>query len=255
MKALFLSQVFYPDVEAVAQYTCDLARDLAAAGHDVTVLSSRRGYHDPSRVYSAEERWNGVNIVRVLGTGLGKKALWRRAVDFGSVTLRYLIRLLFMPRQDVVIALTAPPLVSVLGALFTRMRGGRLVLWVMDLNPDQAIAAGVLRPGSMIARVLEGALRFSLRNAAAVVVLDRFMRDRLIAKGVPAARLFIAPPWAQESSLAWDAEGREVFRRTHGVAGKFVVMYSGNHSPCHPLATLLEGARRLSDREDIVFLL
>jgi hypothetical protein len=85
-------------------------------------------------------------------------------------------------------------------------------------------------------------------------VLDRFMRDRLIAKGVPAARLFITPPWAQESSLAWDADGREVFRRTHGVAGKFVVMYSGNHSPCHPLTTLLEGARRLADRQDIAFL-
>ena len=254
MKALFLSQVFYPDVEAVAQYTCDLARDLAAAGHEVTVLASRRAYHNPSRLYSGRERWNGVDIVRVLGTGLGKKALWRRAVDFGSVTLRYLLRLLFMPRQDVVIALTVPPLVSVLGALFTRLRGGRLVLWVMDLNPDQAIAAGVLRPRSIVARVLAGMLRFSLRNSAAVVVLDRFMRDRLIAKDVPASRLFVAPPWAQESNLAWDPAGREAFRRTHGIGAKFVVMYSGNHSPCHPLTTLLEGARRLSDRQDIAFL-
>jgi colanic acid biosynthesis glycosyl transferase WcaI len=32
------------------------------------------------------------------------------------------------------------------------------------------------------------------------------------------------------------------------------VMYAGNHSPCHPLQTLIEAARHLSDRNDIVFL-
>jgi colanic acid biosynthesis glycosyl transferase WcaI len=32
-----------------------------------------------------------------------------------------------------------------------------------------------------------------------------------------------------------------------------VVMYSGNHTPCHPLATLLQAARILADRTDIAF--
>jgi len=32
-----------------------------------------------------------------------------------------------------------------------------------------------------------------------------------------------------------------------------VVMYSGNHSPCHPLDTLLEGARKLAHDPSIVF--
>jgi len=31
-------------------------------------------------------------------------------------------------------------------------------------------------------------------------------------------------------------------------------MYSGNHSPCHPLDTLLAAAERLADRPEIVFL-
>jgi hypothetical protein len=30
-------------------------------------------------------------------------------------------------------------------------------------------------------------------------------------------------------------------------------MYSGNHSPCHPLETLLQAAERLAENEDIVF--
>src|SRR5262249_42557726 len=51
----------------------------------------------------------------------------------------------------------------------------------------------------------------------------------------------------------FDAEGRRRFRNVNGLVDKFVVMYAGNHSPCHPLDTLLQTARRLSEREDIVF--
>ena len=32
-----------------------------------------------------------------------------------------------------------------------------------------------------------------------------------------------------------------------------MVMYAGNHSPCHPLETILEAARQISDRTDIMF--
>ena len=46
---------------------------------------------------------------------------------------------------------------------------------------------------------------------------------------------------------------RRRFRELHGLTQKFVVMYSGNHSPCHPLTTLLGAAAQLRDRDDIVF--
>ncbi|MBL8292192.1 MAG: glycosyltransferase family 4 protein [Bryobacterales bacterium] len=254
MRILILSQVFHPDVVAVAQYTTDLARDLAAAGYEVTVLASQRAYDRPAQIYPKTERWNGIEIIRVLGTGLGKSSLWRRAIDFASVTLRYVAGLLTMPRYDVVVTLTVPPLVSFLGAVFTAIRGGRMVLWVMDLNPDQAIAAGVLRPDGWTARVLAWMLHYSLARSAAVVVLDCFMRDRIVAKGVPESRVVVVPPWAQDSHIVWDEGGRAAFRRRHGLEDKFVVMYSGNHSPCHPLTSVLEAARLLSHREDIVFL-
>jgi colanic acid biosynthesis glycosyl transferase WcaI len=53
--------------------------------------------------------------------------------------------------------------------------------------------------------------------------------------------------------VRYDGAGRQRFRREHGLDGKYVVMHSGNHSPCHPLTTLLEAARRLNDRSDIAF--
>ena len=46
---------------------------------------------------------------------------------------------------------------------------------------------------------------------------------------------------------------RDRFRREHNLAARFVVMYSGNNSPCHPLTSLLEAARRLQNDSTIVF--
>jgi len=123
----------------------------------------------------------------------------------------------------------------------------------MDLNPDEAIAAGWLREKSFTERVLSRMLSYSLKRAAVVVALDRFMKDRIEAKGIESEKIRVVPPWAHDDHVRFDSVGREEFRKLHGLSNKFVVMYSGNHSPCHPLDTLLEAAERLADRDEIAF--
>jgi colanic acid biosynthesis glycosyl transferase WcaI len=53
------------------------------------------------------------------------------------------------------------------------------------------------------------------------------------------------PPWSLDRYAYFDPEGRAAFRRRYGLTGKYVVMYSGNHSPVHPVDMLLEAAVRL----------
>ncbi|HEY5909675.1 MAG TPA: glycosyltransferase family 4 protein, partial [Verrucomicrobiae bacterium] len=249
MRFLFINQAFYPDVMATGQYLADVAVALAGRGHEVTVIASRRGYDDPQRMFPKEEMWRGVRVLRVGSTGFGKAAKWRRAADFGSFLVLCVLRLARLPRADVIVALTSPPLISFVGAWLARLRGSRFVYWVMDLNPDEAIAAGWLRAGSLAARLLEGMSRFSLRQAAKVLALDRFMRERIVAKGIAPEKIVVAPPWTQDGEIRFDAAGRERFRAAHGLEGKFVVMYSGNHSPCHPLKTLVAAAEWLGREE------
>jgi glycosyltransferase involved in cell wall biosynthesis len=79
------------------------------------------------------------------------------------------------------------------------------------------------------------------------------MRERILAKGVSGEKVAVIPPWSHDEHVFYDAPGRESFRRAYTLEGKFVVMYSGNHSPCHPLDTLLAAARRLSHDPGIVF--
>jgi glycosyltransferase involved in cell wall biosynthesis len=253
LKILLLNQVFYPDVVATAQHLADLAAALRQRGHEVTVVSSRRAYEHPETRFPAREQWQGVNIIRVYSTRFGKRAKWRRAADFASFLLFCCGRLLFLPRQDVVVALTTPPLISFLGAWRAKLWRAKFCYWVMDFNPDEAIAAGWLKADSFAARFLELLSRFSLRRAARIIALDRFMRDRIAAKNIPAGKIAVLPPWSQDGDVRFDAAGRDEFRRAHGLADKFVVMYSGNHSPVHPLDTLLQAADKLRGEKDVVF--
>jgi colanic acid biosynthesis glycosyl transferase WcaI len=253
MKILLLNQCFYPDVVSTAQHLSDLAVELAARGHQVTVIAGDRGYDDPTIRFPRRETWKMIRIVRIPVLALGKTARWRRALSFGSFLATCSLRLLQSERFDVILSLTSPPLISVLGSLFSQLKGGRFLFWVMDLNPDEAIIAGWLKERSMSAIILGRCLHYSLRHASGIVVLDRFMKERLRKKGIASDRIIVLPPWSHDDWVRYDAEAREEFRSKHDLKNKFVVMYSGNHSPCHPLDTLLEAARRLSGRTDLAF--
>lgn len=253
MKFLLLNQCFHPDVVATAQHLTDLATQLSARGHEVTVIASDRGYDDASVRFPRREIWNNIRIIRIPSMSLGKSSRWRRALNFGSFAVVCALRLLLLPRFDVVVALTSPPLISFLGALLVRLRDGRFCFWVMDLNPDEAIVAGWLKENSLTATVFQQMLRYSFKHAERIVVLDRFMEERVLAKGVDPQRVTVIPPWSNDDAVRFSEAGREAFRQKHGLGDRFVVMYAGNHSPCHPLDTLLEAALKLRTRDDIVF--
>jgi len=254
MRITLVNQAFHPDVVSSGQHLTDLAVALAERGHDVTVVTSRRAYDDSAKTFPKYELWRGIKIHRVFNTGFGKRAKWRRAADFLTFLISCCGRLIFLPKPDVVVALTSPPLVSVIVAAFAKLRGAKFCYWIMDLNPDEAIAAGWLSPDSFAANWLERLSRFSLRRAAKVVVLDKFMQQRILAKEIPANKIVVIPPWSHDSEVKFDFAGRAQFRKTHGLETKFVIMYAGNHSPCHPLDTILSAAKTLAASEpDIHF--
>jgi colanic acid biosynthesis glycosyl transferase WcaI len=253
VKVLLLNQCFYPDVVSTAQHLTDLAKGLVDRGHQVTVIASDRGYDNPANRFPRRENWQGITVIRIPSFALGKKTKWRRALNFGSFLVNCALRLLVLPRFDVVVSLTSPPLISVLGSLFVRLKGGKLLFWVMDLNPDEAVAAGWLKEKSLTARILRRFLYYSFAHAEKIVVLDRFMRARILEKGIPEQKLVTIAPWSHTDAVRFDHQARLSFREEHGLYEKFVVMYSGNHSPCHPLDTLLKAADSLAAETEIAF--
>jgi glycosyltransferase involved in cell wall biosynthesis len=162
------------------------------------------------------------------------------------------LRGLFLPRADLVVIQTSPPLVSVLGGVLAWLWRARFIYWVMDLNPDEAVAVGWLNARSLLARFMEAASRWSLRRADRVIVNDKYVKERLEAKGIPGEKIHPVPLWIQDEA-GFSAEKRDEFRRAHGLEQKYVVMFAGNHTPCHPLDTLVDAARLLRNEPRLHF--
>ena len=253
MRVVFANQAFFPDVVASAQYATDLARGLSARGHDVTVFTSRRAYGRPGTRVSSRERIDGIEVVRIPGSSLGKATPLRRTIDGLSFMAGVALMGLATRSPDVFIVMTSPPMLPTVIVGLARLKRTRSVLWLLDMNPDEAFAAGTIRRTGPLGRALSAVDEATLSATDHVVVLDRFMEQRIRRKGVNHVGVTVIPPWSQDEDIVFDAEGRRRFRQAHDLDQKYVVMYAGNHSPCHPLDTLVAAATELRGDPDYCF--
>ena len=251
---LIISQVYVPDPTSVGQHMHDAAAELARRGHRVVVLASARGYGDPSQRYPKRETRDGVDIRRLPLASFGKSSVAIRLLGGFLFTAQAVVRGLFTRKLSGILVSTSPPMAPLAGVAINLLRRRPVTYWAMDINPDQMIAMGLTRAGSWPAKLFDAMNRMILRRASAIVALDRFMADSLREKASIDDRLTILPPWPHEEADAPLAHEDNPFREEQNLSGKFVIMYSGNISPAHPLTTILEAARRLQDDQDLLFL-
>jgi hypothetical protein len=251
---LVFSQTFVPDPASVGQHIADVTFEMARRGHRVVVYTANRGYDDPTIEYPARERLHGVEIRRLKFSSFGKKSILTRVMGTASFLLQCVFIGLFKPGVDGILFSTSPPMIGVAASMARWLRRVPIAYWAMDLNPDQLIAMGKISPRGLAARVLEGVNRFILRSSSLVVALDRFMAERLSGRARLGEKMVVLPPWPHEDCIESLGHAENPFRAQHGLDGKFVIMYSGNHSPANPLRTLLEASLEFKDDDGIRFL-
>jgi colanic acid biosynthesis glycosyl transferase WcaI len=247
---LFINQHYFPDVASTGQHLTDLAEYLARQGESVRVLTGRAHYVDGHLEAPKREVRAGVQIRRARTTRFGRGSRLGRLVDYATFYVRALWTVLTEP-ADVVVFLTTPPLLAVIGWLITslKLRRFRYGIWSMDLHPDAEIAAGMVRASSPLGRLLIWLDTRAFRQAAFVVDLGPYMKQRIIAKGVPASRSNTIPVWGHA-----EPSGGRPLRDELGLNGRFVVMYSGNAGLVHEFHDILAAMRLLRDEPRIYFL-
>jgi glycosyltransferase involved in cell wall biosynthesis len=250
---LFITQVYVPDPAAVGQQLADAAAELARRGFRVRVLTSANGYDDPAARYPAHEVVEGVEVTRLPFASFGKSSIAVRLAAQALFVTQALAHAAATRGLAGIIVSTSPPFCGAAGALLSALRRVPMTYWLMDLNPDQMVSMGLARAGSVPVRVFDALNRVTLRSASRVVVLDRFMRDRVLQKLPVDEKIAVLPPWPMDDEVSDLPREGNAFREAHGLGDRFVVMYSGNHSPANPLTTLLDAAARLRDDPRFVF--
>ena len=97
-----------------------------------------------THVCRLEKRINGVDVDRVWTSNFGRSHLVLRSIDYLTFYLSVIWALLrTVKRGDVVIAMTDPPMLSIVASMITKLRGARLINWLQDLFPEVAEALAV----------------------------------------------------------------------------------------------------------------
>ncbi len=231
MKILFINQFFWPDSSATSQQLTDLATGLVERGHEVSVLCGEGGYAAASATAVPPVR---VHRVKAMPFARGRIG---RLLSYLSFYVSAFARGLTVPRADVVVSLTTPPLISLLGSSIKILRGSSHFIWEQDIYPDVAIDLHYIKPGGIADRVTGLLADFSRRHADGIIALGECMKQRLIRRGIPADKISIAENWADGSAISpLPRSGRP---------DELVFLYSGNLGLAHDLETFTGALKNL----------
>ena len=238
MRVLLLNQFFWPDAAATSQLLTDLARGLADRGHDVHVICADSGYAVPGLAARDSDDAPPVTIYRLKSAKFIHGPLGR-VVSYGSFFAAAAVRSLTVPRPDVVVSLTTPPLLSLIGSLTQLLRRSKHFIWEMDVYPDVAVDLQYMRAGGLLQRLVGLVADFSRRRCTGILALGPCMRDRLLKRGIPAAKIHVAENWADGESI----RPEPLSPQDHPLS----ILYSGNLGLAHDVDTIAGAMRELKN--------
>ncbi len=254
MRLTIVNQFYPPDAAPTGRLAADLAEHRARRGDDVTVLASRGGYVAGGGAPPRPVRFANLKVYRLWTPRLGWRSTLSRCLDFLAFLLSAAWRLLGMPRQDVVVAMTTPPFL-VCAALLHKLRHPtcRIILWNMDCYPEVAERDGVIKPGGWLSRALRAVNRVVFSRLDRVVCLDPAMAELLETHYAPPGRrlpISVIPNWEPLAACPRHAAlGRRRDSQMAGLLGdEFVVIYTGNRGRGHEFDTIVGAAEALREQ-------
>jgi glycosyltransferase involved in cell wall biosynthesis len=247
---LFINRAYPPDRAVSGFLLRDLAECLAREGWSVTVLATG----DKTEQSGA----NGVTIssIRVpAGRGFFKSAYtW----------FRLCLSACRIPRHDIVITLSDPPMVYVAGYLQARFKKTKHVHWCHELYPDLFGALGYRLP-DRVGRTLLKYSRRIFKSCSAVVSIGQCMQKYLTQTGMDMTRLYVIPNWADRDVVSTerhpplpvraDIQGaKPQDRLIRDTSARFRILYAGSIGREHPMQSVLDAAQMLQVHAEIEFL-
>jgi colanic acid biosynthesis glycosyl transferase WcaI len=260
---LLVTDSYPPEIRSASHLMLELAQELCARGHQVTVMTTWPEYNLDQNVamlaFEEAELEDGIRVLRV-------KTLPHHNVNY---LIRGLAQLL-MPWQflrklrqhkvkaDAVVVYSPPLPLALVGSVLKK-KGVRYLLNVQDLFPQNAIDLGILRNPLQIK--LFKALEKHAYETADVVTVHSDGNKAVLAKEYPqiADHLKILHNWVDvahhTAASPSEKNSDDDFRIKWGITQRYVAVFAGVMGPSQHLDLILDIAENMQDQTDLLFLL
>jgi colanic acid biosynthesis glycosyl transferase WcaI len=173
--------------------------------------------------------------------------------SFATSSFPVLMRLVWWGPD--VVFVVAPALFSApAGWLTARLSGARAWLHIQDLEIDAAFELGMLK-GQLLRSLVQAAERALMRGFDVVSTISRRMLRQLAAKGVPLDRTELMPNWIDLRNVRPIDPSQKLREQLDIGSEQFVCLFSGTINRKQGLPMVIDAARLLQDRREIVLVI
>ncbi|NQU17441.1 MAG: glycosyltransferase family 4 protein [Candidatus Saganbacteria bacterium] len=260
MKILLLTNYFFPEVGAASHLFFELAEGLVEKGHQVTVLTGFPRYNITSvedkykGKWLVDENYRGIKIARIKIPSISRGAIpVLRGIEHLLISLLLLLRGIFLERHDLMLIYSPPLTLGLTGIVLRFIKKMPFIFNVQDLFPQSAIDLGVMKKGITI-RFFQKLEKFIYKKADYITVHSNGNREHILLKNDKAEKIKTIHNWLNTSFIT-KGEKNNDFSREFGLSDKFIVSFAGTMGYSQDMKVIVEAARILKDKKDILFIL
>lgn len=241
---LIINRTYPPDFGATGQMAFDLVRNLSKNGHRVGILTTGAP--------AGTEKSGHITIHRVKS---GKNH--RKWYGFFVLWLKLWMKSSGLKHYDIVISLTDPPMLSMIGDKIAKKNKARHIHWCHDVYPDLFEPLGVKIPHFILSKI-QVKSRQVMKKCDTIVTVSHCMAKHLDKTGVTNSDIRTIPNWSatefhhQRKRKTHKAEkkNKPILRDD---SAKFRILYAGHIGRSHVVKPIIDACEILKDNNEIEF--
>ena len=260
MKILISSMTFAPDHSGISLYATDFATYATEQGHDVTVVTTFSWYPkwkklpEDKRKLFRKEKYKKAKILRGYQYVPGNASTKGRIIQEITFLFFALFNFIRAGRQEVIVVFTPPINLGILGIIFKKLWGAKLIINVQDLQLDAAKSLGMVDKLPLI-DFMHNIEKFTYRHSDLVTTISSAMIELVKNKGVHPDKLYLWPNWIDVDSAISKGEKGGFREKFPQYENKVIIGYAGNVGVKQGLSTLIELSARYNAQNNISFLI
>lgn len=253
---LIYAHYYIPDIASTGQILCELAEGMLYK-FNVTVICVVPSYmgsiedrYKKQRYY--KEEINGIKVLRIRVPEFNKTNKKSRVKNIISYFFGAIGATFKVGKIDYVLSISQPPILGgLLGVWGKWVKNAKYIYNIQDFNPEQILAVGYSK-NKLIINAMMWLDKFSCKQSNLIITVGRDLAETVEKrfKGEKVPKTVVINNWINENEIYPLPDNNELvlkFKNKYGLAGKYVIMYSGNIGLYYDLENLIKVVEQFND--------